>query len=240
MRDDDEQSNVVPFRPRAEGDDSGSGKRGGRTRVGSGSDDDYVRRIDEAIRAIEAETGRLPTFEEVVVQSKLPVRTVASVLVRWFGHKNIEGASVYGSEVGEDLVKSGLLTPEEWELVQEERLKFGEPISLILQRLGLATENHLKNALELRFGVNYVSLNREVPNSECLKLLPLELLHALQLVPVSMEKNSRLTLAMVNPNDLAALDKVKSLLPGMSIKPVVCIYEDFIDFLKRGLQPSGS
>ena len=56
-------------------------------------------------------------------------------------------------EIGELLVDNGLITSDELKLVQLERQKTGEPISLILSRLGLATESHLKNALELQYGV---------------------------------------------------------------------------------------
>ncbi len=50
-------------------------------------------------------------------------------------------------EIGELLVDHGLITHEELKLVQQERLKTGEPISLILSRLGLANEKHLKTRL---------------------------------------------------------------------------------------------
>jgi type IV pilus assembly protein PilB len=134
-------------------------------------------------------------------------------------------------EIGELLVDHGLITHDELRLVQQERLKTGEPISLILSRLGLANEKHLKNALELQFGVNYVSLTKVMPNGNCLELLPEKVMRQHQVVPISKEDN-KLTIAMVNPNNLLALDDIKYRLKGITVQPVVCTEDDFQHFME--------
>jgi type IV pilus assembly protein PilB len=134
-------------------------------------------------------------------------------------------------EIGELLVENGLITPEEWQQVQIERQKTGEPMSLILSRLGLATENHVKNALELQYGVNYISLAKCDPATECLGYLPESIMRQHQLVPVTKD-GQRLTIAMVNPNNLMALDDIKMRLKGMQIKSVVCTEDDFQTFME--------
>lgn len=134
-------------------------------------------------------------------------------------------------EIGELLVDNGLITLDELKLVQQERLKTGEPISLILSRLGLANEKHLKSALEVQFGVNYVSLSKVSPASECLQLLPEKVMRQHQVVPIEQEDN-KLTLAMVNPNNLLALDDIKYRLRGVQIQPTVCTEDDFQHFME--------
>ncbi len=134
-------------------------------------------------------------------------------------------------EIGELLVENGLITPEEWEAVQLERQKTGEPVSLILSRLGLATESHVKNALELQYGVNYVALAKVETPQECLTLLPESLMRQHQIVPITRDGN-RLTIAMVNPNNLMALDDIKVRLKGTQIKSVVCTEDDFQQFME--------
>ncbi|MCA9816011.1 MAG: Flp pilus assembly complex ATPase component TadA [Candidatus Obscuribacterales bacterium] len=134
-------------------------------------------------------------------------------------------------EIGELLVDNGLITPDELKLVQQERLKTGEPISLILSRLGLANEKHLKSALEIQFGVNYVSLTKVSPASECLQLLPEKVMRQHQVVPIEQDDN-KLTLAMVNPNNLLALDDIKYRLRGVQIQPTVCTEDDFQHFME--------
>ena len=93
-------------------------------------------------------------------------------------------------EIGELLVDNGLITAEELKIVQQERMKTGEPISLILSRLGLANETHLKNALEVQFGVSYVSLAKSVVPIDALQLLPEKLIRQHQVVPISQEDNT--------------------------------------------------
>src|ERR1700733_13796899 len=119
-------------------------------------------------------------------------------------------------EIGDLLVDNGLITAEELKIVQQERLRTGEPLSLILSRLGLANESHLKNALEVQFGVNYVSLVKSEVHPEALQLLPEKLIRQHQVVPISQEDNT-LTVAMVNPTNLLALDDIKNPLRGILI-----------------------
>ncbi len=134
-------------------------------------------------------------------------------------------------EIGELLVDNGLITQDELNIVKQERLRTGEPISLILSRLGLANEKHLKNALELQFGVNYISLTKVTPESSCMELIPEKVMRQHQVVPVRKE-NGILTLAMVNPNNLLALDDIKYRLRGTNIQPVVCTEDDFQHFME--------
>jgi type IV pilus assembly protein PilB len=134
-------------------------------------------------------------------------------------------------EIGELLVDNGLITPDELKIVQQERMKTGEPISLILSRLGLANETHLKNALEVQFGVSYVALSKTAPDCKTLELLPEKLIRQHQVVPLELN-GTNLTVAMVNPNNLLALDDIKYRLRGLVIKPVVCTEDDFQHFME--------
>lgn len=133
--------------------------------------------------------------------------------------------------IGELLVDNGLITDDELKLVLKEREKTGEPIGLILSRLGLATESHLKNALELQYGVPYISLAKTCAEDELVSLLPEVIMRQHQIVPISRQGN-RITIAMVNPNNLLALDDVKYRLKGLQIRPVVCTEDDFQHFME--------
>lgn len=134
-------------------------------------------------------------------------------------------------EIGELLLDKGLITADELKMVQQERMRTGEPVSLILSRLGLANESHLKSALELQFGVNYISLAKSPPESEALELLPETVMRQHQVVPINLS-GSELTIAMVNPNNLLALDDIKYRLRGVKVKPVVCTEDDFQHFME--------
>lgn len=134
-------------------------------------------------------------------------------------------------EIGELLVDNGLITSDELKIVQQERMKTGEPISLILSRLGLANETHLKTALETQYGVNYISLAKAQADHTALELLPEKVMRQHQVVPLSVD-GKNLTLAMVNPNNLLALDDIKYRLKSVSVRPVVCTEDDFQHFME--------
>ncbi len=89
----------------------------------------------------------------------------------------------------------------------------------------------MKNALELQYGVNYVSLAKTEADPEVLYLLPEAVMRQYQIVPIARQSN-RLTVAMVNPNNLIALDDIKYRLKGMQVKPVVCTEDDFQHFME--------
>jgi type II secretory ATPase GspE/PulE/Tfp pilus assembly ATPase PilB-like protein len=52
-----------------------------------------------------------------------------------------------------------------------------------------------------------------------------------QVVPLSVD-GKNLTLAMVNPNNLLALDDIKYRLKSVSVRPVVCTEDDFQHFME--------
>lgn len=216
---------------------SGGGKGGTRrrTRVGSGGSDDEAlfNEIMNAVRRIERRTGSVPTLSMLANETRISLTKIRQVLAKFLPNATTEGDTEFASSLRELLfvVENGLISPGEWAQVQLERERAGEPISLILARLGLASENQVKNALELQYGVNYVPLAKmEPPPPGCLDLLPESLVRKHKIIPI-LKDGKRVTIAMVNPNDLLALDEIKLLLKGMQIKISVCTEGDFQLFI---------
>lgn len=134
--------------------------------------------------------------------------------------------------IGDLLVDNGQITPEELEQAEAERAKTGEPIGSVLSKLGFVTESSLKNALELQYGVNYVNLAKREPEDELIALIPESIIRAQLVVPVSRE-GERVTVAMVDPSDSAAVDEVKKKLDTRQLKTVVCLEEEFFRFVDK-------
>jgi hypothetical protein len=218
---------------------SSSGGRGGgrrRTRVGSGGDDESIfNEIMLVLRKIERETGRVPTLQELSLKTGIAVNRIREVLSKRLPEVTVDGDTEFETSLRGILFEHGrgLITPEEWNHIQAERDRTGEPISLILARLGLANENQLKNALELQYGVNYVPLLKIAPpQPECFALLPDEMIRQFMVNPIE-KKGNRLTIAMVNPNNLTALDNIKALLKDVRIRLCVCTEADFNLFIEE-------
>ncbi len=137
-------------------------------------------------------------------------------------------------EIGDLLVDNGVITEQDLELARLEHQKSGGSIIGVLSRLGLANESHCQNALELEYGVNYVTLlkGKNPPEPEAVMLLPEELMRKYQLVCIHCQ-GERAIVAMVDPSDNEAIERVKEHLTGLTIKPVVCVEDELIQFLDQ-------
>lgn len=134
--------------------------------------------------------------------------------------------SVSGNEIGDLLVDIGLITPEELENAHLEQARTGERLTLVLDKLGLVSNNQLKDALELQFGVNYVSLSKNPPKKEIVELLPEETRTKYRVLPIA-QSGTQYTIAMVDPDDMIALDTLRIQLKSGNLKKVVCTADDF-------------
>jgi type IV pilus assembly protein PilB len=79
-------------------------------------------------------------------------------------------------------------------------------------------------------GLEYVNLRRLQFDARVLGLLPQQMLQQHKIIPAGFA-NNRLTLAMVNPNNLIALDDVRRIIKGVIIEPVVTSEDDFKRFM---------
>src|SRR5271156_2618628 len=125
-------------------------------------------------------------------------------------------------EIGELLVDNGQISPEELKRAEEEKAKSGEPMTVVLSKLGLADEGAVKNALELEYGVSYVSLKKSKPDHDLLVAAGEGLCREYECVPISKD-STRLTLAMVTPTNQDAIEAFKMRFLSLQIKPVVCM-----------------
>src|SRR6516164_7694202 len=141
-----------------------------------------------------------------------------------------KGMSLSSRDIGELLVDNGLISAEQLALVREEKQKTGQSISQILTHLGLVTENQLKDTLELQFGVTYVALNKIKLEPKTIHLLPEQVIRGYRVLPIS-QQDEHLNLAMVNPDDSAALAEIQTHLPSLQIKVMVCLEDDFERFV---------
>jgi type IV pilus assembly protein PilB len=106
---------------------------------------------------------------------------------------------------------------------------------LILQnpKVAMALSRVLAERLEdsnEQAGIEYVNLRRIQFDARVLGLLPQPMMLQHKIIPAGYT-NNRLTLAMVNPNNLIALDDVRRILKGVIIEPVVTSEDDFKRFM---------
>jgi type IV pilus assembly protein PilB len=108
-----------------------------------------------------------------------------------------------------------------------------EEILLAYPKIGLALSRVLAERLEesnQATGIEYINLSKLQFDARVLSLLPEPMVLQHRVLPVAYS-NNRLTLAMVNPNNLIALDDVRRVIKGVIIEPVVTSDEDFRRFM---------
>src|SRR5262245_2272877 len=79
-------------------------------------------------------------------------------------------------------------------------------------------------------GVDYVNLSRIKIDPRVLSLIPHAVITEHKVLPISFI-NNRLTLAMLNPNNIVAYDDVRRLIKGVMIEPAIVSEDDFRRFM---------
>ena len=85
--------------------------------------------------------------------------------------------------------------------------------------------------MNIQKGLGFVSLSRLKPDPDILTLVPEQIIAGHKVLPIAYSR-STLTLAMVNPNNLLAIDEVRKFVRGVAIEPVVVAEEDLKRFME--------
>ncbi|HOJ71742.1 MAG TPA: ATPase, T2SS/T4P/T4SS family [Syntrophorhabdaceae bacterium] len=87
-------------------------------------------------------------------------------------------------------------------------------------------------SLNAQKGMGMVSLAKLKLDADVLSFIPEQLIKKYRILPIAYS-NSTLSLAMVNPNDLLAIDEVRKFIKGLAIEPVVISEDDFKTFMEK-------
>jgi len=122
-------------------------------------------------------------------------------------------------KLGDFLLEEGLITEEElinaFSRQQETRQSLGK----VLVEEGYLGEDTLLEAMEKQLGLPRINLQNLKVDPEVATSIPLEMTRRYQVIPVGREGNL-LSLAMVDPQNLAALDEVERV-TGCQVKPFI-------------------
>jgi len=111
--------------------------------------------------------------------------------------------------LGEILVTQGVTTSDQIEIALTEQKKSGDLIGKILVRLGFATESIIRDVIGGAIGQESVDLNRAIPDSDAIKLIPKDMARQLRILPLTFESSTnQLTIAMTDPFNVVLTDKI--------------------------------
>lgn len=141
-------------------------------------------------------------------------------------------------KLGTMLVASEIITQEQLERALERQRTEGGRLGEVLVNEGLITEHDIITAVASQMRIGVADLVQSGPQPAAIGLLPRDFIVRHRLMPLSLNDNGDLVLAMTNPLDVIAIDEV-----GMRTKrrvvPVICSESGFdeavaIYFSSRG------
>jgi type IV pilus assembly protein PilB len=132
-------------------------------------------------------------------------------------------------KLGEVLVKQGLINEDMLARALDEQKKDGSKLGSTLIKLGFIKEEDLLTALSRHFGVKSVDLRKTDLDPGLLKLIPGDLAGKYLVVPVK-RLGRTLTVAMINPGDITAVEDIK-FATGFEIEPVVAAEESLLKII---------
>ena len=127
-------------------------------------------------------------------------------------------------KIGEILVERGLINAAQLEEVLREQQTTGKMFGEILVLRGILSEEDTAKMLSEQLGFAYVDLKSVEVEPKALELIPRDVCEKNMFIPVFTAQKS-LTLAMVNPLDVNAVDKAQQI-TGLRIRPVFACATD--------------
>jgi type IV pilus assembly protein PilB len=122
-------------------------------------------------------------------------------------------------KIGDMLLKAGLISGEQLDKALKEQQNSSGRLGSILVKLGFITEDEIVQFLSKQFNVPSVNLAEYKIDAAVIKLIPTHIAQKYGVMPLT-RLGRVITVAMVNPNDVLAMDDIK-FSTGFDVRPVV-------------------
>ena len=123
------------------------------------------------------------------------------------------------AKLGEILVRENLISPQNLREALDHQREHGGRLGFNLVKLGLVSDDMITAVLSRHYGIPSVNLDLFNIDAAVLRLIPQDVAQKHYVLPLS-RVGATLTLAMVDPTNVFALDDVK-FMTGLNVEPVV-------------------
>lgn len=131
------------------------------------------------------------------------------------------GHSEQRGRIGDLLVERGIITNDQLNVALQEKKITGEMLGTTLVDLGFIEESTLSSFLAETSGNEIFDLKSFIPDSEALTLIDKQTAQRYYMLPITIQDNE-LRVAMVDPQNVVALDTLRRFIPrGTIIRPLV-------------------
>src|SRR3989344_6510637 len=137
----------------------------------------------------------------------------------------------FDEQLHEALVTSGFIKKDDLDSAYKASQELSKPLSDILIFRGLCSEEVLGQLIADYLKSPYISLKNKVIPDQILELVPENLSRRFRIIPFTAD-NTKLSLAMENPNDFEAIETVRRR-TGLKIEPYFVTKSDLIKALNQ-------
>ncbi|MGI9067344.1 MAG: type IV-A pilus assembly ATPase PilB [Pyrinomonadaceae bacterium] len=123
------------------------------------------------------------------------------------------------AKLGEILVRENLISPQHLREALDYQREHGGRLGYNLVKLGLVSDDMITAVLSRQYGIPSVNLELFQVDEHVLQLIPQEVAQKYSVLPLS-RVGASLTLAMVDPTNVFAMDDIK-FMTGLNVEPVV-------------------
>ncbi len=125
--------------------------------------------------------------------------------------------------IGQVLIARGIISEDQLRIALLEQMKSKHPVGKLLVSLGFVSEATLRDALGESLGHKSIDLSRATVDPAALRLIPRDVAKRHRLLPLDFApEQHRLTIAIADPNDIVALDRLRALVsPDILIETVL-------------------
>ena len=115
--------------------------------------------------------------------------------------------------IGQILITQGVISEDQLRIALLEQMKSNQPVGKLLVSLGFVSEATLRDALGESLGQKAVDLANSIIDAEALRLVPRDLAKRHMFLALSYtQSEQRMRIAIADPNDIVALDKLRTLI----------------------------
>src|SRR5438132_5747791 len=123
------------------------------------------------------------------------------------------------AKLGEILVRENLISAQHLREALDYQREHGGRLGYNLVKLGLVSDDMITAVLSRQYGIPSVNLDLFQIDESVLRLIPQEVAQKYSVLPLS-RVGATLTLAMVDPTNVFAMDDIK-FMTGLNVEPVV-------------------
>lgn len=135
-------------------------------------------------------------------------------------------------KLGQILVDLGYLNDDQlWDILEEQKQSPGEIIGQVAVRMGLVTQQQVTEALAEQWGMPVIDLSETNVPPNVLEIVPETMAEIYKIMPISLKDNV-LTVAMADPQNVAALDDLRNFL-GHEVRGAVSSQSDVEEAISR-------